>query len=165
VIRRTEPLRHDALAAEFAGVREHDVAVALVMLIEDDARTRTANEQRQFLLAVFDRRVDPRKIFIASIVFNLRWPGGVEISDHGWAVASFGVFRGPARWREIDNDSRPSKKARNAEFGPAQTKSRGGIMNDQHDGSIDFKGIAAAALANAKSLLAEWLPVGRFGAP
>ena len=28
--------------------------------------------------------------------------------------------------------------------------------------SIDFKGIAAAALANAKSLLHEWLPGGRF---
>ena len=30
------------------------------------------------------------------------------------------------------------------------------------DSSIDFKGIAAAALASAKSLLQEWLPGGRF---
>src|SRR6516225_5749105 len=41
-------------------------------------------------------------------------------------------------------------------------------MNDRHDrayarnSSIDFKGIAAAALASAKSLLPEWLPGGRF---
>jgi AAA domain len=38
-------------------------------------------------------------------------------------------------------------------------------MNDRLNrgcGSIDFKGIAAAALASAKTLLAEWLPGGRF---
>src|SRR5215472_5282900 len=35
-------------------------------------------------------------------------------------------------------------------------------VNGQHDRSIDFKGIAAAALASAKSLLHEWLPGGRF---
>lgn len=37
-------------------------------------------------------------------------------------------------------------------------------MKDRHarNPSIDFKGIAAAALASAKSLLAEWLPGGRF---
>ena len=41
------------------------------------------------------------------------------------------------------------------------------IMNNQHgrayarNSSIDFKGIAAAALASAKSLLHEWLPGGR----
>ena len=41
-------------------------------------------------------------------------------------------------------------------------------MNDRHgrayarNSSIDFKGIAAAALASAKSLLHEWLPGGRF---
>src|SRR5215469_11566199 len=35
-------------------------------------------------------------------------------------------------------------------------------VNAQHDRSIDFKGIAAAALASAKSLLSEWLPGGRF---
>jgi putative DNA primase/helicase len=35
-------------------------------------------------------------------------------------------------------------------------------VNGQPDRSIDFKWIAAAALANAKSLLHEWLPGGRF---
>jgi putative DNA primase/helicase len=35
-------------------------------------------------------------------------------------------------------------------------------VNGQHDRSIDFKGIAAAALASARSLLPEWLPGGRF---
>ncbi len=35
-------------------------------------------------------------------------------------------------------------------------------VNGQNDRSIDFKGIAAAALASAKSLLHEWLPGGRF---
>ena len=41
-------------------------------------------------------------------------------------------------------------------------------MKNRHDrayarnSSIDFKGIAAAALASAKSLLQEWLPGGRF---
>ena len=35
-------------------------------------------------------------------------------------------------------------------------------VNGQHDRSIDFKGIATAALASAKSLLHEWLPSGRF---
>src|SRR6516165_819814 len=36
------------------------------------------------------------------------------------------------------------------------------MMNDRHNRSIDFKVIAAAALASAKSLLPEWLPAGRF---
>src|SRR5262249_29795571 len=41
-------------------------------------------------------------------------------------------------------------------------------MNDRNDrvharnSSIDFKGIAAAALASAKTLLHEWLPGGRL---
>ena len=35
-------------------------------------------------------------------------------------------------------------------------------VNGQPDRSIDFKGIAAAALASAKSLLPQWLPGGRF---
>jgi putative DNA primase/helicase len=35
-------------------------------------------------------------------------------------------------------------------------------VNGQNDRSIDFKGIAAAGLASAKSLLHEWLPGGRF---
>ena len=33
--------------------------------------------------------VDTREIFTASIAFNLRRPGSVDISDHGWAVAWF----------------------------------------------------------------------------
>jgi hypothetical protein len=33
---------------------------------------------------------------------------------------------------------------------------------DTRNPSIDFKGIAVAALASAKSLLQEWLPGGRF---
>jgi hypothetical protein len=48
--------------------------------------------------------------------------------------------------------------------GPGKIKG-GKIMNDRLNrgcGSIDFKGIAAAALASAKTLLAEWLPGGRF---
>src|SRR6516165_1254321 len=36
------------------------------------------------------------------------------------------------------------------------------MMNDRHNRSIDFKVIAAAALASAKSLLPQWLPGGRF---
>src|SRR6516225_12279087 len=36
------------------------------------------------------------------------------------------------------------------------------MMNDRHNRSIDFKLIAAAALASAKSLLPQWLPGGRF---
>ena len=35
-------------------------------------------------------------------------------------------------------------------------------VNGQPDRCIDFKGIAADALASAKSLLHEWLPGGRF---
>jgi hypothetical protein len=35
-------------------------------------------------------------------------------------------------------------------------------MNNRHNRALDFKGIAAAALASAKSLLQEWLPGGRF---
>jgi hypothetical protein len=33
--------------------------------------------------------VDPREIFTASIAFNLRWPGPVEISGQNWAGAWF----------------------------------------------------------------------------
>jgi putative DNA primase/helicase len=35
-------------------------------------------------------------------------------------------------------------------------------MNNRHNRALDFKGIAAAALPSAKSLLPEWLPGGRF---
>src|SRR5215469_17974698 len=35
-------------------------------------------------------------------------------------------------------------------------------MNNRHNRALDFKGLAAAALASAKSLLHEWLPGGRF---
>ncbi len=38
-----EPLRHDAFAAEPAGVLEDYLAVALVVLIEDDPRMQAAN--------------------------------------------------------------------------------------------------------------------------
>jgi hypothetical protein len=36
---RAEPFRHDAFAAELASVLEHDIAVVVVMLIEDDCCT------------------------------------------------------------------------------------------------------------------------------
>ena len=39
-IGRANPFRHDAFAAELAGVFVHDVALAVVVLIEDDARAR-----------------------------------------------------------------------------------------------------------------------------
>jgi hypothetical protein len=47
-IGRAEPLRHDAFAAEFAGVLENDVAVAVavVVVIEHDTRARGANKPR-----------------------------------------------------------------------------------------------------------------------
>jgi len=37
-----EPLRHDALAAELAGLLIDDLAVADVVLVERNARTRAA---------------------------------------------------------------------------------------------------------------------------
>jgi hypothetical protein len=49
---RAEPFRHDTFAAELASVLEHDIAVAVVVLIEDDTRMRGANEPRQLVLAV-----------------------------------------------------------------------------------------------------------------
>jgi hypothetical protein len=57
-------------------------------------------------------RVDPSEIFTASIAFNLRWPNSVDISDHGWVVASFSNVP----WlidksRQIDKDSRHQKNA------------------------------------------------------
>src|SRR5262249_54146373 len=55
-IQRAEPLRHDALAAELAGVLENDLAVALVMLIEYDAELRLAHQLGQFPLAILNRR-------------------------------------------------------------------------------------------------------------
>jgi hypothetical protein len=70
--------------------------------------------------------VDPREIFTASIAFNLRWPNSVDISDHGWAVASFGnVPRLIDRSREVDKDSRHQKNARNAESAGPDKKTRG----------------------------------------
>jgi len=42
-IQRAEPLRYDALAAKLAGMCKNDLAVALVMLVDHDARTRAAH--------------------------------------------------------------------------------------------------------------------------
>jgi hypothetical protein len=41
-IERAEPLRHDALAAELASLREYDIAVADVMLVERNPLRRLA---------------------------------------------------------------------------------------------------------------------------
>jgi hypothetical protein len=54
-ISRAEALRHDALAAEAAGVLEHDIAVALAVFVEHDAGMRGANELGELALAVLDR--------------------------------------------------------------------------------------------------------------
>src|SRR5438477_7415450 len=43
-VRRTEPLRYDAFATEFAGVLENKLAVALVVLIEHDAEFGPAHQ-------------------------------------------------------------------------------------------------------------------------
>src|SRR5262249_40582861 len=55
-IGRAEPLRHNALAAELAGVLEYDAAFAFVVLVEHDAGTRDAHELGKLGLAVLDRR-------------------------------------------------------------------------------------------------------------
>jgi hypothetical protein len=44
-----------SLSCEFAGVLKNDFAVAVVMVIEHDARMRGANEPRQLELAVLNR--------------------------------------------------------------------------------------------------------------
>jgi hypothetical protein len=49
-IKRPEPLGHNALAAEPAGVLEYDLAVALVVLIEHNAGMRGANQLGQLRL-------------------------------------------------------------------------------------------------------------------
>jgi hypothetical protein len=44
-----------SLSCEFAGVLKNDFAVAVVMVIEHDARMRGANKPRQLELAVLNR--------------------------------------------------------------------------------------------------------------
>ena len=53
---RAQPFRHDALAAERAGVLVDDRAVGLVMLIVDDAAARPVQQLRQRGLALLERR-------------------------------------------------------------------------------------------------------------
>jgi hypothetical protein len=55
-IKRAEPLRHNAFAAERAGVREQDFAVALKNLVHDDPGLRTAHQLGEFALALLNRR-------------------------------------------------------------------------------------------------------------
>jgi len=55
-IQRAEPLRHNAVAAELAGVLEYNVAVAFVVLVEHDAGVRGAHELGELGLAVLNRR-------------------------------------------------------------------------------------------------------------
>jgi hypothetical protein len=50
-IRWAEPLRHNAFAAELAGLPEDDRTVALVVLIDYDAGTRRANQFCELALA------------------------------------------------------------------------------------------------------------------
>ena len=52
---RTEPLRHDAFAAERRGVLEDDPAVALEMLVEGDPVADAAQEFGEHCLAAFER--------------------------------------------------------------------------------------------------------------
>ena len=47
-VRRAKPLRHDALATEFAGVCEQDVAIALEELVQDNSRMWAARSHTQF---------------------------------------------------------------------------------------------------------------------
>src|SRR6185503_708501 len=76
-IRRAEPLRHNALTAERAGVLVEDRAVAVVVLVEDDARMRAAQQISQEGLAVFNRC--PAQI--PAVEFEQ-----IEGAEHGGAV-------------------------------------------------------------------------------
>ena len=51
----TPRAHNDAFAAKLAGVLEHGLAVAVVMLIDHNAGSRGANQSRQFVLAVLNR--------------------------------------------------------------------------------------------------------------
>ncbi len=53
-IKRAEPLGHDALATEFAGVGKENVAVAFKNLVHDNSRMWTAYQFCQFTLALLD---------------------------------------------------------------------------------------------------------------
>ena len=55
-VSRAEPLRHDALAAELAGLAIDDRAGADVMLVERDAGVRLTQQLSQHSLALFDRQ-------------------------------------------------------------------------------------------------------------
>jgi hypothetical protein len=44
-VERAEPLRHDALAAELAGVFDHDIAVADEVLVECNSWRRLAQQE------------------------------------------------------------------------------------------------------------------------
>jgi len=55
-VRRAEPLRHNVLAAELAGLPVDNVAVADIVLVDRDARMRTAQQLGQPGVARFDRQ-------------------------------------------------------------------------------------------------------------
>jgi hypothetical protein len=50
-VRRAEPLAHDSLAAQLAGLPVGDIAVADVVLVDGDARMRRAQQLDQSGLA------------------------------------------------------------------------------------------------------------------
>jgi hypothetical protein len=76
-IRRAEALRHDALAAEHAGVLVDDRAVGIVMLIVGDACMRVAQELGQLAFALLDRHVPQ----VLAVEFEQ-----VESAEHGGGV-------------------------------------------------------------------------------
>jgi hypothetical protein len=76
-IRRAELLRHDALAAERAGVLEDCRAVASMVLVERDTFMGVTQKLRQYSLALLDRHVPQ----VLAVHFEQ-----VESAEHGGGV-------------------------------------------------------------------------------
>jgi len=79
---RAEPLRHDTLAAELAGLPVDDIAIADVVLVDRQAWTRLAYELGQRLFAFLDRK--PTQVL--TIEFEQ-----VEVAEHGSVVVTRGT--------------------------------------------------------------------------
>ena len=74
---RTEALRHDALAAKDAGVREDDSAVGVKVFVEGDPVLHAAEEVGQRMLTI----LQPRPSEVLAVEFDQ-----IESAEHGGVV-------------------------------------------------------------------------------
>ena len=94
---RTEALRHDALAAKDAGVREDDSAVGVKVFVEGDPVLHAAEEVGQRMLTI----LQPRPSEVLAVEFDQ-----IEGTEHGGMIAEAKTERIKYRQAAFVHDNR-----------------------------------------------------------